>query len=264
MAYSWRGCRGKAGHLLRQPVRGERGNRLELPFPAGLPGRRRAGSSSSDGSRAGRSPRSSPRSGKPATWQRGAASSQTWDRKTRRSPVNTGASWPSADEAEARVLEIQTKLHQWATDDPDRRFSDLDNLICDPAFLVVAWRRVRSNRGARTAGVDGETAYYVTAWRRRWRVRSGPRDRPPGPRGQLIRRAPARAVRPQRRASPAAPRLRGHDREGTRAAPGGLIHGIFWRVPGAAGGGGARPGDPTEGHLELTFFRTWIVNGAAQ
>ena len=77
--------------------------------------------------------------------------------------MNTGASWPSADEAEARVLEIQTKLHQWATDDPDRRFSDLDNLICDPAFLVVAWRRVRSNRGARTAGVDGETAYYVTA-----------------------------------------------------------------------------------------------------
>lgn len=77
--------------------------------------------------------------------------------------MNTGAPWPSADEAEARVLEIQTKLHQWATDDPDRRFSDLDNLICDPAFLVVAWRRVRSNRGARTAGVDGETAYYVTA-----------------------------------------------------------------------------------------------------
>ena len=76
--------------------------------------------------------------------------------------MNTGAPWPSADEAEARVPEIQTKLHQWATDDPDRRFSDLDNLICDPAFLVVAWRRVRSNRGARTAGVDGETAYCVT------------------------------------------------------------------------------------------------------
>ena len=77
--------------------------------------------------------------------------------------MNTGGPWPSADEAEARVLEIQTKLHQWATDDPDRRFSDLDNLISDPAFLLVAWRRVRSNRGARTAGVDGETAYYVTA-----------------------------------------------------------------------------------------------------
>src|SRR5262249_31830032 len=57
------------------------------------------------------------------------------------------------------------------------------------------------------------------------------RDRPPGPRGQLLRRAPARAVRRQRRASPAAPRLQSHDREGTRAVAGGLINGIFWREP---------------------------------
>jgi RNA-directed DNA polymerase len=69
--------------------------------------------------------------------------------------VNTDAPWPSLEEAEARVLGIQTKLHQWATDSPDRRFSDLFNLVCDPAFLVVAWARVRGNRGARSAGVDG-------------------------------------------------------------------------------------------------------------
>ena len=29
------------------------------------------------------------------------------------------------------------------------------NLVADPAFLVVAWDRVRGNRGARSAGVDG-------------------------------------------------------------------------------------------------------------
>ena len=29
------------------------------------------------------------------------------------------------------------------------------NLVSDPAFLVVAWQRVRGNRGARSAGVDG-------------------------------------------------------------------------------------------------------------
>jgi RNA-directed DNA polymerase len=77
--------------------------------------------------------------------------------------VNTGAPWPtlSTDEAEARVLGIQTKLHQWATGDPARRFDDLFNLICDPAFLLVAWRRVRGNKGARTAGVDGQTARYI-------------------------------------------------------------------------------------------------------
>jgi RNA-directed DNA polymerase len=68
-------------------------------------------------------------------------------------------------EAEGRVLEIQTKLHRWARSDPHRRFDDLFNLVSDPAFLVVAWDRVRGNEGARTAGVDGQTAYYVQAVR---------------------------------------------------------------------------------------------------
>ena len=79
--------------------------------------------------------------------------------------MNTDAPWPTPDEAEARVLGIQTKLHRRARDDPDRRFDDLYNLVCDPAFLAVAWRRVWGNRGARTAGVDGETAHYITAVR---------------------------------------------------------------------------------------------------
>ena len=65
--------------------------------------------------------------------------------------------------AERRVLEIQTKLHRWAGDDPRRRFDDLFNLAADPGFLLVAWDRVRGNKGARTAGVDGQTAYYVEA-----------------------------------------------------------------------------------------------------
>ena len=69
--------------------------------------------------------------------------------------MNTGASWPSLVEAELRVHAMQTKLHCWATENPDRCFDDLFNLVCDPAFLVVAWSRVRGNRGARTAGVDG-------------------------------------------------------------------------------------------------------------
>jgi RNA-directed DNA polymerase len=69
--------------------------------------------------------------------------------------VNTGAPWPTLDEARARVLGIQAKLHRWATDSPNRRFDDLYNLVADPAFLTVGWDRVRGNRGARTAGVDG-------------------------------------------------------------------------------------------------------------
>jgi RNA-directed DNA polymerase len=63
--------------------------------------------------------------------------------------------------AERRVLEIQAKLHRWSADDRQRRFDDLYNLVCDPAFLLVGWSRVRSNKGARTAGVDGQTAHYI-------------------------------------------------------------------------------------------------------
>jgi RNA-directed DNA polymerase len=81
--------------------------------------------------------------------------------KARRSPVNTGAPWPTPETAEDRVLGIQRKLHKWASDDQARRFSDLHNLVCDPATLRMAWQRVRGNKGSRSAGVDGQTAYHV-------------------------------------------------------------------------------------------------------
>jgi RNA-directed DNA polymerase len=58
---------------------------------------------------------------------------------------------------------MQTKLHQWAVADRDRRFDDLFNLVADPAFLLVAWGRVRGNRGARTAGVDGIVVRRIEA-----------------------------------------------------------------------------------------------------
>lgn len=85
------------------------------------------------------------------------------DWKGRRTTVNTDAPWPTPETATARVLRIQTKLHQWATDDPNRRFDDLCNLVYDPAVLVNAWARVKGNRGARAAGVDGRTAHHTSA-----------------------------------------------------------------------------------------------------
>ena len=75
--------------------------------------------------------------------------------------MNTDAPSLSLVEAKGRVLGIQTKLHRWAAGDASRRFDDLFNLVTDPAFVLVAWERVRTNRGARTAGVDGATAYYI-------------------------------------------------------------------------------------------------------
>ena len=81
----------------------------------------------------------------------------------RLSPVNTDELEQVLYEAERRVLRIQTKLHCWASDDPHRRFDDLFNLVADPAFLLVAWYRVRGNKGARTAGVDGRTVPAIEA-----------------------------------------------------------------------------------------------------
>src|SRR5258707_75925 len=76
-------------------------------------------------------------------------------------PVNTDELEHATAVADRRVLEIQAKLHRWASDDPHRRFDDLFNLVADPAFLLVAWDRVRGNKGAGTAGVDGLTAESI-------------------------------------------------------------------------------------------------------
>ena len=77
--------------------------------------------------------------------------------------MNTGEPWPGLDEALPRVLRMQAKLHLWVARDAGRRFDDLYNLVCDPAFLVVAWDRVRKNKGARTAGVDGVSPQSIVA-----------------------------------------------------------------------------------------------------
>lgn len=68
--------------------------------------------------------------------------------------VNTQASGVSVGSAVSRVLMMQSKLHRWAAADPGRRFDDVFNLVYDPAFLLVAWDRVKWNQGGRTAGVD--------------------------------------------------------------------------------------------------------------
>jgi RNA-directed DNA polymerase len=60
-----------------------------------------------------------------------------------------------------RVSEMQAKLHRWAAADPGRRFDDLFNLVHDPATLIVAWDRVATNQGAKTAGSDGWTVTRV-------------------------------------------------------------------------------------------------------
>jgi retron-type reverse transcriptase len=80
-------------------------------------------------------------------------------------PVNTGAvAWPGADSAYFAVRSMQIKLHRWAGEDSSRRFGDLFNLVYDPAFLVHAWERVSSNKGARTPGIDKATVAAIETW----------------------------------------------------------------------------------------------------
>ncbi|MFE3003311.1 hypothetical protein ACFXG4_51335 [Nocardia sp. NPDC059246] len=77
-------------------------------------------------------------------------------------PLNSGV--PDAEAvivAERRVLGHQRKLHRWATNEPRKRFGDVFNLVYDQATMLVAWDRVSSNRGARTAGVDAVTRRHV-------------------------------------------------------------------------------------------------------
>src|SRR6266550_2688842 len=77
-------------------------------------------------------------------------------------PVNSGAvAWPDMASARAAVARMQAKLHRWAGDDASCRFGDLFNLVYSRAFLVVAWQRVSSSKGARTAGADGLTVAQV-------------------------------------------------------------------------------------------------------
>jgi RNA-directed DNA polymerase len=74
--------------------------------------------------------------------------------------VNTSAPVDLALASE-RVLGWQTKLHRWAAQEGQEPFGDLFNLFCDHATLLVAWERVKRNRGSKTAGVDGQTRWHV-------------------------------------------------------------------------------------------------------
>lgn len=64
------------------------------------------------------------------------------------------------------VDRMQAKLATWSQD-PGFEFDDIFNLLYDEDFLSRAYQSVRSNRGARTAGVDGQTAEDFGEDRRR-------------------------------------------------------------------------------------------------
>jgi RNA-directed DNA polymerase len=64
---------------------------------------------------------------------------------------------------EAWILGVQRKLYQWSKANPDESWRDMWGWLTDPRTLRCAWRRVASNRGKRSAGVDGMTVGRIRA-----------------------------------------------------------------------------------------------------
>jgi group II intron reverse transcriptase/maturase len=58
---------------------------------------------------------------------------------------------------EAWLLSVQRKLYQWSRIHPDESYRDLWNWITDLRNLRCAWRKIATNQGRRTAGIDGVT-----------------------------------------------------------------------------------------------------------
>ncbi len=58
---------------------------------------------------------------------------------------------------EAWVLSVQRKLYQQSKAHPEEVWRDLWGWLTDPRMIHHAWRRVASNRGRRSAGIDGLT-----------------------------------------------------------------------------------------------------------
>lgn len=76
--------------------------------------------------------------------------------------VNSGAT-PLASTAEGRVARTQAKYHRWAKTDRATRFGDLFNLVSHSDYLMMAFEHVATNKGARTAGIDGVTVRQIQA-----------------------------------------------------------------------------------------------------
>jgi hypothetical protein len=59
------------------------------------------------------------------------------------------------------VLDMQRKLYRWSAADPNKRFADLFNIVCDRRTMLRAWERLARNRGSNTPGTDRVTRKVV-------------------------------------------------------------------------------------------------------
>jgi hypothetical protein len=162
-AYSWRGCRGNAGHHPCRPAHGERGKRPDAALPSPRPVGWRAGRRRLMASGCG---------GAPGV-VRGQESCLHGEGGSEFAVVGLAGQEATGEYRRTVADALGGRGGGAATGEPDQAAPVGDrrsctsvrrsgHLICDPALVLVAWRRVRGNKGARTAGVDGgQTARYI-------------------------------------------------------------------------------------------------------
>jgi RNA-directed DNA polymerase len=59
------------------------------------------------------------------------------------------------------LLSVQKKLYRWSKENPQDRYRDMWNWLLDPRNLRCAWHTVATNKGRRSAGVDGKTVRSI-------------------------------------------------------------------------------------------------------
>ena len=57
----------------------------------------------------------------------------------------------------ANVAQIQKHVGELARTNPERSFEKIYRVISTETWLTEAWKRIRQNKGSKTAGVDGQT-----------------------------------------------------------------------------------------------------------
>ena len=62
---------------------------------------------------------------------------------------------------EVWVLGVQRKLYQQSKAHPDEVWRDLWGWLTDPRMIRHSWRRVASNKGKRSSGIDGITVKHI-------------------------------------------------------------------------------------------------------
>ena len=65
---------------------------------------------------------------------------------------------------EVWVLGMQRKLYQQSKANPDLAWRDLWGWLTDSRTIRDVWRRISTNKGKRSAGVDGITVEYIRKW----------------------------------------------------------------------------------------------------